>query len=458
MERFFIPALKKVRENIITEKLFLKGDRVLCALSGGADSASLLVFLKELSAELGIEMCAAHLNHGIRGVEAKRDETFCVSLCEKLGITLEVGSADVPGEAKKRGMGLEECAREIRYEFLENAAKKLDCNKICTAHHADDNIETVLLHIIRGAGLKGLTGIAPIRDNIVRPLLTLRKEEIVSALDEIGIDYVHDSTNDETDYTRNYIRHNILPHIYKLNGSADKAFYRMCASLKADEDFIAAEAEKVDKNANRDTLASLPDAVLMRFIALRYADLMGAGRRPESNALWLISDAVRNGETVRYDITGGVTAFISHSGIQLEKIGNNKADGFFYRLKMGENIISPIGYKILITTDKKVADEWKNIYKLSILWCVKFDKISNDGEATVFIRNRQSGDRYVFGGMDRDVRRQLINRKIPVQKRDSLPCFCTEKELFGVCGLPLADSFRAEKNDTAAYIVCAETE
>ena len=365
---------------------------------------------------------------------------------------------DVLGEAARRGAGLEECAREMRYAFLDEAAKKLQCNKICTAHHADDNIETVLLHIIRGTGLRGLTGIASVRGNIVRPLLTLRKSEIVSALDEAGIDYVHDSTNDETEYTRNYIRHNLLPHIYKLNESADKAFYRMCAAIARDDEFITSEAKKVDKGADRDTLNALPDAVLTRFISLRYEELMGVGRLPESTAIRLIADAVRNGASVKYDITGGVTAYISHSGIQLEKSGNNKAEDFFYRLKMGENIISPIGYKILITTDKKVADEWKNFYKLSILWCVKFDKISNDGEIAVFVRNRKSGDRYVFGGMSRDVRRQLINYKIPVQKRNSLPCFCTVEELFGVYGLPLSDGFMAKKSDTAVYVVTAEIE
>ena len=458
MERFFIPALRKVRENILAEKLFLEGDRALCAFSGGADSASLLVFLKELSSELHIEVCAAHLNHGIRGSEAKRDEEFCVSFCEELGIPLEVDEVDVLGEAARRGAGLEECAREMRYAFLDEAAKKLQCNKICTAHHADDNIETVLLHIIRGTGLRGLTGIASVRGNIVRPLLTLRKSELVSALDEAGIDYVHDSTNDETEYTRNYIRHNLLPHIYKLNESADKAFYRMCAAIARDDEFITSEAKKVDKGADRDTLNALPDAVLTRFISLRYEELMGVGRLPESTAIRLIADAVRNGASVKYDITGGVTAYISHSGIQLEKSGNNKAEDFFYRLKMGENIISPIGYKILITTDKKVADEWKNFYKLSILWCVKFDKISNDGEIAVFVRNRKSGDRYVFGGMSRDVRRQLINYKIPVQKRNSLPCFCTVEELFGVYGLPLSDGFMAKKSDTAVYVVTAEIE
>jgi len=458
MDRFFAPTLKKVRENIVSEKLFVKGDRVLCALSGGADSAALLVFLTELRSELGIEVCAAHLNHGIRGCEAERDEIYCDLLCKRLGVTVEIGRMDVPKAARERKLGLEECARELRYAFLNEAASRLGCNKICTAHHADDNIETVLLHMIRGAGLNGLTGIAPVRDNIVRPLLTVRKSELILALDEAGIDYVHDSTNDETDYTRNYIRHNILPHIYKLNGSADKAFYRMCASLKSDSDFISEQAEAVPKNADREALSALCDSVLVRYVSLRYEELMGKGARLEGSAIRLIIDAIKKARgSVKYDVTGGATAYISHSGIQFKKTGNNKEDGFFYRLKMGENIISPIGYRILITTDKKVADEWKNIYKLSILWRVKFDKISKDGILDIFVRNRMAGDRYVFNKMERDVRRQLINFKIPVQKRDTLPCFCTENGLFGVCGLPVSDEMRAEKGDVAAYILCAET-
>ena len=453
----YASSLEKVREAVISGALISKGDRVLCALSGGADSVALLVFLSELSSELSFEVFAAHLNHGIRGDEADRDEAYCDELCKGLGIPLEVGHANIPEEAKKSGKSLETCARDIRYDFLRSTARRLGCAKICTAHHADDNIETVLLHMIRGSGLGGLTGIAPMRGDLIRPLLTLRKNELVDALREKGIGFVFDSTNDSTDHARNYIRHNILPHIYSLNESADKAFYRMCRSLSEDSGLLASEASRIKKDASLAELSALPDPILKRFISLRYAELMGEGSCPDNAALTLLKNAVKEFKgALRYDISGGVTAYISHSGIHLEKTGNTNLnpEDYLIPLSYGENFISQTGYSIFITSDKKVADEWKNIYKLSTLWCVNSDKITNDGKLCLFARNGREGDSYKFGGFLRDAGRQLKKFKLPVHQRSLLPRITAGDELIGVWGLPVADSYRAVRDGQPIYICC----
>ena len=256
----------KVKEYICSFGLIEKDDKVLCALSGGADSAALVFLLKGMERELSFKICAAHLNHGIRGEEADRDEAYCVELCKRLDIPLAVCRANIPEEAKKAKMSVEAYARERRYAFLRESAEKLGCNKICTAHHADDNIETVLLHMIRGCGLSGITGIQPKRGDIIRPLLGVRKEELVAYLDENGIEYVFDSTNASDDYTRNYIRHNVLPHIYKINAGADKVFSRMCASLTEDSEFMIGLASEIPANATLDELRGLENAVLKRYI------------------------------------------------------------------------------------------------------------------------------------------------------------------------------------------------
>jgi tRNA(Ile)-lysidine synthase len=448
MSGAFAYALEKTRSAIAYGTLLEEGEGVLCALSGGADSVALLLLLNELD----VKLCAAHLNHGIRGEEADRDEEFCKKLCAELNVPFVSEKADVPAEAEKNGKGLEETAREIRYEFLNRVACENGCTKICTAHHADDNIETVLLHMIRGCGLNGLTGIAPKRGNIVRPLLTLRKQELVDAVKEKGYTFVHDSTNDQTYNTRNYIRHNILPHIYRLNEGADKTFYRMCVSLEADNAYLDFLANEFPANMSREELARLETPLLARYIRKRYSDAFGQGRFPDSYSLELVIEAIKGAKTVKYDVTGDVTAYISASGVEFcpRKREFAKVD---MPLEIGENIISPIGYSILITDDEKTANSFTKIYKEAILTQVSFDKIIKNGKSLLFVRVPRQGDKYVYGNMTRDVRRQLKNEKIPRQSRDTLPVIYAKDGIVIVHGLRIADSYRPEKNGKTACII-----
>ena len=449
----FDRALKTVEQDIVRLELIKRDEKVLCALSGGADSVAMLIILRELSEKLGFSLCAAHLNHGIRGEEADNDERFCKELCARLGVGLTCERVDVPNEAQKRGMGLEECARELRYAFLRSTAERNGCKSIATAHHADDNVETVLFHMIRGCGLKGLCGILPKRDGIIRPLLSLRKNEILAALDDKGQDYVYDSTNTSDDYTRNYIRHNILPHVYALNENADKAFSRLGRTALEDEEYFLSAAKRVSVYADRDELAALDTPILARYIRLRYEAEIGS-HQLDHGSVSRIADAIKGAEgTSRCDLPGGAVAYVNSKGLQLEARRSRCSEPYAVMLQTGENTLEGYGYKILITDDKKVADEWKNIYKLSTLWTVAFDKISNGG---LVARSRKTGDSYTFGRMKRDVRRQMIRFKLPVQKRDTAPCICNENGMIAVYGLPVADEMIPKNGEKKAYIVCAE--
>ena len=444
----FASAFSKMQSAINEGALIENGENVLCALSGGADSVALLLLLNELD----VNLHAAHLNHGIRGEEANRDEAFCEKLCDELGVPFFSERVDVPAIAKESGRGLEETAREVRYGFLNRIALQSSCTKICTAHHADDNIETVLLHIIRGCGLSGLTGIAPIRDNLVRPLLTLRKQELVDAVQEKGYAFVYDSTNSETYNTRNYIRHNILPHIYHLNESADRTFYRMCASLDSDSKYLDELAEKLPENMSREELSGLDKAVLSRYVRRKYSAVFGKGKSPDARSTELIIGAIKNGETVKYDVTGDATAYISASGLEFcpRTKENVSVDE---RLEFGENIISSIGYRILITDDENTVKSFTKIYSTATSVKVNFGKIVKDGALNLFVRTVQKGDKYVYGKMTRDVRRQLINEKIPLQSRGTLPVVYGQDGIVLVHGLRVADCCLPEKNGKTAYII-----
>lgn len=223
------------------------GAHVLCAVSGGADSTALLHMMKMKETEYGIQVYAAHFNHCLRGSESDSDEAFVVCLCEELAVPLKTGRGDVAAFALSHGMSTEEAAREMRYSFLLSAAEEFNCGVIATAHNSDDNIETVILNLARGTGLKGLCGIPPVRQMngvlIVRPILDMSREQIEEYLKENGLSHVEDSSNSSDDYSRNVIRHNIVPVLKSINGGLNTAVLRSTELLREDEEYLDRQAK-----------------------------------------------------------------------------------------------------------------------------------------------------------------------------------------------------------------------
>lgn len=262
-----------------------RGGRVLCALSGGADSMCLAHLLLALAEEGGFAVAAAHYNHRLRGEESDRDETFVRTWCAEHGIPLLVGSGDVAGEATRSGKGFEETARYMRYSFLRTAAEELECKRVATAHNADDNAETLLLHLIRGSGLQGLTGIAPRRGELVRPLLTVTRAQIEDYVTKHDLPHVEDSTNADIVYTRNRLRHTVMPLLRELNPRLTESLSDTARYLRTDNDFLNAQAAAICQNARwaEDNIvieayfiASAPNAVAPR-AARRLLEMMGDG-------------------------------------------------------------------------------------------------------------------------------------------------------------------------------------
>ena len=225
-----------VKKAVADYGMILKGDNIIVALSGGADSVSLLYTLNELKDELGFSLSACHVDHNLRGAESDRDRAFAKSLCEKLSVPVSVFSVDVKGTVKKH-QSIEERARELRYEIFGRLAKENGA-KIATAHNANDNAETVLLNLLRGTGLKGLCGIPPVRDYLIRPLIYTPRAAIEAFCRENHIEYVTDRTNFSTDYTRNKIRLDILPRLTEINPSLIDGIARMTGNLTEDSVFL----------------------------------------------------------------------------------------------------------------------------------------------------------------------------------------------------------------------------
>lgn len=243
---------EEVYRLIEQEKLIEPGDFVLAGVSGGADSVCMLRLLLAYQSKCSYTLQVVHVEHGIRGEESRQDEAFVAALCEEYGICCHSFAVDVPDYAKRRGIGLEEAARELRYDCFARAAKQSGVLqvKIALAHHADDNAETVLFQMVRGSGIRGLGGMRPMRRQsdavfIIRPMLTVTRSEIEAYLKECGQSYRVDATNLDTEYSRNRIRHRVLPELTAVNPAAVSHMTRTAGMLLALSDYLAEEAERI---------------------------------------------------------------------------------------------------------------------------------------------------------------------------------------------------------------------
>jgi len=241
---------RKIEQNIIhfisKQKLLEKGDKLLIALSGGPDSLFALQFFHKFKSKFGIDIAAMHVNHLLRGDESEKDEMFCKSLCKELNINFSSVKVDVKLFASEMKQSTEEAARNLRYQKLSEHASKINATKIVTAHNLEDNTETVLLNMFRGTGLKGAGGIPIRRDNIIRPLLSTSKKDILDYLHKENIKYRIDSTNLESDFTRNYLRNEIIPKIKeKINSGIDNNIFKFSEIVSQSEKAIHDYAEEI---------------------------------------------------------------------------------------------------------------------------------------------------------------------------------------------------------------------
>lgn len=249
--------MKKFLENVYNyiceHDLLQSNDKLVVGVSGGADSVCLLRVLCELAPRLGTEvgnLFVVHINHGVRGTEADEDQSFVEELCQSLGVWEQSFFYDVPAFAKEQGISTEEAGRILRYQTFSNVAKEQGCNKIVVAHNQNDLAETVIFNMLRGSGIYGLGGIAAKRENVVRPLLDCSRKEIEEYLQQVGQEYRNDSTNATCDYTRNIIRHKLLPIMEEVNEKAINHICQLSEEAKSNRAFIDAETEHILQTLN----------------------------------------------------------------------------------------------------------------------------------------------------------------------------------------------------------------
>lgn len=254
-------VIAKVRAYIQKYKMFERGETVITGISGGADSVCLFFILRKLEEELGIRIVAVHVNHGIRGEDALEDQRFVEQLCQKERIPLEIVSCQLELIARNRKQSMEEAGRDIRREAFTQAAQKYGASKIALAHHKNDNAETLLMNLVRGAGLNGLAGIKPVSGNYVRPLLCLERREIEGFLEENRISYQTDQTNLTDAYTRNKIRNRVIPYLEtELNPRAAAHMSEAAEQLQKVQEFLSKQVERFREECVR----RYPEGILLQ--------------------------------------------------------------------------------------------------------------------------------------------------------------------------------------------------
>lgn len=429
---------------MIDKSLFKRGDAVAVALSGGKDSMCLLHLLLKSKDELGITVKAINVEHGIRGEKSLSDSDFVAKECAILGVPLYFQRVDSLGFSSENGLSVEEAARILRYKVFQSAADEGFCNKIATAHHASDRVETTLFNIFRGASSLGAAGIPESSRNglIVRPLLSLTRGEIDEYVKENSIPFVTDETNSDNAYSRNYIRNKIIPDIKEKFPSFETAVLRFADSLKDDNDYLLGEARKAieQRNGEYSFPCDLPKPVFSRaaITCMKSLGILKDYEKVHVDAVLSLKNE-ENGKSV--DLPKGVVAVKDYGRITLYK--KKSKEEFCESFKLGTYEFAGRTYRFEKTT---YSGQKRSDNRL----IADFSKIP-DGAV---IRNRRLGDTFEkFGGGAKKLKDYLIEKKIPQRERDDLLLLCKGEKVVIICGIEISDAVKVDK-DTKFVLQC----
>lgn len=415
--------LNKLERFLRRYQMLQPGEHVVCAVSGGADSVALLFALFLLREKLQITLSAAHFNHHLRGEESDRDEAFVRELCDRYGIVLHLGSGQVlPGKK-----GLEAAARDARYTFLKSLP-----GKIATAHTADDNAETVLMHLIRGTGLRGLGAIAPVNGCLIRPMLGITRQEVLAFLETYHLHYISDSSNDTDQFLRNRLRHHVVPYLKQENPQFVENLSAMALRLRDDEQVLFDLAQARDPG-DVEALRKMPEALRSRALS-RFLEQCGVPE-PEAEHIDLAQSLVFSDKpSAKADFPGGVVICRNYDRLELSS-GETVL----------ENIVLPCpGVVELPECGLRVACD------LAQQLSDKPDCFAVIPEGKIVLRSRQPGDTIRLSGGTKSLKKLLIDHKVPAPQRAGIPVLADERGVLGVYG------FGANKDRLASSMPAIE--
>jgi len=454
---------ERIRLFVRQKELVSAGDNLLLAVSGGADSVCMLYTLNEIKEELGISLYVAHLDHGLRGKESAGDARYVAELSQKLGIPAKVEKRDVKAYQKEKGVSLEEAAREVRYAFLKEIADSFGCSKVAVGHTRDDHVETILMHIIRGSGTRGLKGLESLTDwrlpngeslTVIRPLLSLGREDTQVYCQLKGVEPRMDSTNLSPSLFRNRIRLELLPVLRRYNQQIERAVLRLSKIISGDIDFVdkgaaCLKGEVVYKHKGiymfrKESLKELHPALKRGIVRLVLEEIYGSLKDVEARHVEEIMAALDLPAGRSINLPDGVIFSVGYDDYML---GRELSTLVPFPVLEGESEIKLPGITELpgwqietaITGTGALKEEPKDL-------TAYFDYEKTGKRLTV--RQTKPGDRfYPLGlGGEKKLRRFMIDEKIPRSWRDNIPIVCSGKSIIWLVGYRIDERVKVTKD------------
>ena len=448
--------LTKMQEDMRKWQMAGADSHIIAGVSGGADSMCMLLALLELQKQFGYTLSVVHAEHGIRGEDSLRDAAFVRNFCEKKGLECTVCHLNVPDFAKEHGMGTEEAARQLRYAAFAEQKKRFQSPgrrvKVAVAHNLNDNAETMLFHLARGSGIRGLCGIPPVREDIIRPLLSVSRQEVEAYLAQAGQDYCTDETNRSAAYSRNRIRMEALPSLEGVNGRCIWHMQKTAKELTELSDFIKSSAKKrleaccinlqdgagvfVQKEGFEQAEAALQKEMLYQLMV----KLAGSGRDLTSVHISKLAELFDRQNGRRISLPYGITATRVYGGIELkiqnelDKTEEADAGG------IGESIRERFSFRVF----EKIFQTEPQISEKKYTKWFDYDKIKSG----LCIRNRMPGDYFVLNddGARQKLKNYLVNEKVPAKEREKLPLLADGQHIMWIVGHRISSYYKVEKH------------
>ena len=436
----------------LTDYSMLEGAKeIVVGFSGGADSVCLLHVLNSIKSDFGFSLTAAHVNHGLRGAEALRDAEFANNFCKEYAIPFRLLNADCPAEAEKTGESFEECGRRIRYDFFDSLCS--EASRIATAHNSNDNAETVIFNIIRGSSLNGACGIPPVRDNIIRPLLYCSRAEIEGYCDENNLEFVTDSTNKSVDYSRNKIRHLVIPVLEEINNGAVNNINSFSGFARSVNSFVNEEVSDVLERAYVSENAYSVNILLSQNVYICKQCIVDAFSRfsdksVDSKKVDSVYALLYNGGRLQLfgedyvEVVKGTLRFYKNKEVNITE--EAYVEDFPFCFNNGSFNIKIVKY----------TNSLKKINNLVLDNLIDCDKIVGK----ICLRTRNSGDhiRLPRRNVSKSLKKLFSEINIPIENRDILPVIADDNGVIWVYSIGVAERCKVDDSSTNIVYVRGE--
>lgn len=449
--------LRKIKEYVTRWHMLEKEDKVIVGVSGGADSICLLFVLLELQKSIPFEIIVVHVNHGLRGLDADEDEAYVKKICEEQDLLCVTYSENVELIAKNRKQSTEEAGREVRYAAFYRTLELYGGTKIALAHHKNDNVETFLMNMARGTGLKGLGGIRPVSGKLIRPLLCMEREEIEQYLQKKGIAYCTDKTNASDEYTRNRIRNHVIPYMEKeinsctvshINDTMEQLL-EIQSYLEVQRDIHMETCVRVQEDGyivNWEELKKIPNVIQTLVLKQALVNITGMEKDITSVHLKELQNLFQKQVGRRLDLPYETEALKMYEGIKLRKKTAIETEKIVCEVSVNESNEQQIileNMTLILRVFENFDGNMQDVQKNNTKW-FDYDIIKNG----LCIRTRKPGDYITIhqDGKKQKLKSYFINEKIPKEERDKVLLVADGSHILWIIGYRVNCRYQADRN------------